>query len=135
LTCLGMPIAVTHGGGTIDGQGETQVGSATVSVFRYRAGRHVIKLSGAVLSDAVAGLSQLIVAELDRAPALLALDVCSVARVDAAAVDVLVLAAALAREVGVSFCLVGVGGGPVEGALMALGLMDLFDVDEPVGDL
>jgi anti-anti-sigma regulatory factor len=130
-----MPIAVTHGGGTIDGQGETQVGSATVSVFRYRAGRHVIKLSGAVLSDAVAGLSQLIVAELDRAPALLALDVCSVARVDAAAVDVLVLAAALAREVGVSFCLVGVGGGPVEGALMALGLMDLFDVDEPVGDL
>jgi hypothetical protein len=29
--------------GTIDDQGETRVGSATVTVFGHRAGRHVIK--------------------------------------------------------------------------------------------
>lgn len=51
-----------------------------------------------------------------------------VAHIDGAGIDALVSAAALAGESDISFCLVGVQGGPVAAALAAAELTELFEI-------
>jgi anti-anti-sigma regulatory factor len=66
--------------------------------------------------------------ELNRSPALLALDLSGVNRIDAEGIDALVSAATQAGESDVSFCLVGVHEGPVEAALAEAELSELFEI-------
>jgi anti-anti-sigma regulatory factor len=66
--------------------------------------------------------------ELNVSPALLALDLTGVNRIDAEGIDALVSAATQAGESDISFCLVGVHGHPVGAALADAELMELFEI-------
>jgi anti-anti-sigma regulatory factor len=66
--------------------------------------------------------------ELYLSPALLALDLTGVNRIDAEGIDALVSAATQAGESDISFCLVGVHGHPVGTALADAELMELFEI-------
>ncbi|RAV06141.1 anti-sigma factor antagonist [Mycolicibacterium sp. GF69] len=110
-------------------------GSIAVSVHRYPGRQHVIGVSGELLSDAVAGLSELIADELTHRPAPLALDLSELQRIDAAGADVLALAATAASTNTIALCLIRSRHEPVHTSLAALGLLELFDVYDSLTDL
>ena len=66
--------------------------------------------------------------ELNLSPALLALDLTGVNRIDTEGIAALVSAATQAGESDISFCLVGVHGPPVGTALADAELMELFEI-------
>ena len=72
--------------------------------------------------------------ELNRSPALLALDLTAVSCIDAEGIDALVLAATQAGESDISFCLVGVHGHPVGTALADAELTELFEIVDADSD-
>ena len=102
--------------------------SVTVKVQRFAMGTNVVHVMGDLRCDAGSALPLIVAEELMRCPALLALDLPGVARIDGAGIDALVSAAALAGESDISFCLVGVQGGPVAAALAAAELTELFEI-------
>jgi anti-anti-sigma regulatory factor len=73
--------------------------------------------------------------ELQKAPAQLALELSEVTRIDHDGVDALVAGATQAGEQDISFCLIVLRGGPVEKALAAGQLTDLFEIYVRVRDL
>ena len=100
----------------------------TVDVRRYPDGRRVVEVNGELLRGTVATMHRVVATELTREPAVLALDLAGITRIDAAGVDALVSAAFLAGEADISFCLVGVHRGPVGAALADGGWMELFEI-------
>jgi anti-sigma B factor antagonist len=110
-----------------EGTGDEQrAGSLTVGVERFSTGKVVVGVAGELL--AAEAMHQAITDELVRGPALLAVDLSEVTRVDAAGIDALVSAAYTAGESDISFCLVGAQGGPVEDEIVAADLTELFEV-------
>ena len=105
---------------------ERRAGSLTVSVKRFSTGDVVVKVAGELL--AALSMHRAIDDELKRSPARLAVDVSQVSRVDTAGIDALASAVAIAGESDISFCLVGVQGGPVEDAIASADLTELFDI-------
>jgi anti-sigma B factor antagonist len=79
-------------------------------------------------------MRQVVANELNRSPALLALDLSRVNRIDAEGIDALVSAATQAGESDISFCLVGVHGQPVETGLAEAGLTELFEIVAAISD-
>lgn len=107
---------------------QTQTCSVTVDVKRSPTNKCVIHVSGELVRGAAATMRQVVANELNRSPALLALDLSWVNRIDAEGIDALVSAATQAGESDVSFCLVGVHVGPVEAALADAELTELFEI-------
>jgi anti-sigma B factor antagonist len=105
---------------------ERRAGSLTVSVKRFSTGDVVVKVAGELL--AALSMHRAIDDELKRSPARLAVDLTRVTRVDTDGIMALALAATTAGESDISFCLVGVQGGPVEDAIAEADLTELFDV-------
>ena len=110
-----------------EGTGDEQrAGSLSVSVERFSTGNVVVRVAGELL--VAAAMQRAITDELMRSPARLAVDVSQVSRVDTAGIDALASAVAIAGESDISFCLVGVQGGPVEDAIASADLTELFDI-------
>ena len=113
---------------------QTQTCSVTVDVKRSPTNKSVIHVSGELLRGASATMRQVVATELNRSPALLALDLSGVNRIDAEGIDALVSAATQAGESDISFCLVGVHAGPVEAALAEAELSELFEILATLSD-
>ncbi|MDT5369293.1 MAG: anti-sigma factor antagonist [Mycobacterium sp.] len=79
-------------------------------------------------------MRRVVATELKRSPALLALDLSGVNRIDAEGIDALVSAATQAGESDISFCLVGVHAGPVGAALAEAELSELFEIFATLSD-
>ena len=92
-----------------------------------------MRIGGELLNDVAADLSQLVAAELTRSPSPLILNVTEVTAVDAAGMNVLVLAACLANESDIALYVTGVNEGPVANALIDFGLADVFEIGEALG--
>jgi anti-sigma B factor antagonist len=107
---------------------QTQTCSVTVDVKRSPTNKSVIYVSGELLRGATATMRRVVANELNLSPALLALDLTGVNRIDAEGIDALVSAATQAGESDISFCLVGVHGHPVGAALADAELMELFEI-------
>jgi anti-sigma B factor antagonist len=107
---------------------QTQTCSVTVDVKRSPTNKSVIHVNGDLLRGATATMRQLVATELNRSPALLALDLSGVNRIDAEGIAALVSAATQAGESDISLCLVGVHGHPVGLALADAELMELFEI-------
>jgi anti-sigma B factor antagonist len=106
----------------------TQTCSVTVDVKRSPTDKSVIHVSGDLLHGASATMRQVVATELNRSPALLALDLSGVNRIDAEGIAALVSAATQAGESDISFCLVGAQAGPVGAALADAKLTELFEI-------
>jgi anti-sigma B factor antagonist len=107
---------------------QSQTCSVTVDVKRSPTNNSVIHVSGELLRGASALMCQVVATELNRSPALLALDLSGVNRIDAEGIAALVSAATQAGESDISLCLVGVHGHPVGIALADAELMELFEI-------
>src|SRR5258705_3412741 len=134
------PIDVTkdaHPEGELNNQAEgrqTQTCSVTVDVKRSPTNKSVIRVSGELVRGATATMRQVVADELNRSPALLALDLSGVSCIDAEGIDALVLAATQARESDISFCLVVVQRQPVRTALGDAELTELFEIVDADSD-
>ena len=113
---------------------QTKTCSVTVDVKRSPTDKSVIHVSGELARGATATMRQVVATELKRSPALLALDLTGVNRIDAEGIDALVLAATQAGESDISFCLVGVQGHPVGTALADAELTELFEIVDADSD-
>jgi anti-anti-sigma regulatory factor len=110
-----------------EGTGDEQrAGSLTVGVKRFSTGDVVVCVAGELL--AAEAMQQAIADELNRSPARLAIDLSQVTGVDNEGIEALASAAATAGESGISFCLVGVQEGPVDDAITAGDVIELFEV-------
>jgi anti-anti-sigma factor len=128
------PIDVTkdaHPEGELNNQAEgrqTQTCSVTVDVKRSLTDKSVIHVSGELVRGTTATMRRVVADELNRSPALLALDLSGVSCIDAEGIDALVLAATQAGESDISFGLVGVHAGAVGAALAEAELTELFEI-------
>ena len=113
---------------------QTQTCSVTVDVKRSPTDKSVIHVSGDLLHGASATMRQVVANELNRSPALLALDLTGVNRIDAEGIDALVSAATQAGESDISFCLVEAQAGPVGAALADAELTELFEIFTSLSD-
>jgi anti-anti-sigma factor len=113
---------------------QTQTCSVTVDVKRSPTDKSVIHVSGELARGATATMRRVVADELNRSPALLALDLSGVSCIDAEGIDALVLAATQAGESDMSFCLVGVQGHPVGTALADAELTELFEIIDADSD-
>ena len=132
-----MPQKNAHPEGELNNQAEgrqTQTCSVTVDVKRSPTNTSVIYVSGELLRGATATMRRVVATELNRSPALLALDLSGVNRIDAEGIDALVSAATQAGESDISICLVGVQAGPVEAALAEAELSELFEILATLSD-
>ena len=126
-----MPQKNAHPEGELNNQAEgrqTQTCSVTVDVKRSPTNTSVIYVSGELLRGATATMRRVVATELNRSPALLALDLSGVLRIDAEGIDAVVSAATQAGESDISLCLVGVHGHPVGTALADAELLELFEI-------
>jgi anti-anti-sigma regulatory factor len=112
----------------------TQTCSVTVDLKRFPTNKSVVYVSGELLRGATATMRRIVANELNRSPALLALDLSGVIRIDAEGIDGVVSAATQAGESDISFCLVGVHGHPVGTALADADLLELFEISAPDSD-
>jgi anti-anti-sigma factor len=132
-----MPQKNAHPEGEFNNQAEgrqTQTCSVTVDVKRSPTNKSVIHVSGDLLRGATATMRRVVATELNRSPALLALDLTGVNRIDAEGIDALVSAATQAGESDISFGLVGVHAGPVGAALAEAELTELFEIFTSLSD-
>jgi anti-anti-sigma regulatory factor len=97
-----------------------------VSVERFSKRNVVVRVAGELL--AAVAVHRAIAEQLKRSPARLAVDLSLVTRIDTDGILALALAAAAAGEADIMFCLVGVQGGPVEEAIAAADLTELFEL-------
>jgi anti-anti-sigma factor len=107
---------------------QTETCSVDVDVKRSPTNESVIYVRGELLRGATATMRRLVADELNRAPALLVLDLSGVIRIDAEGIDAVVSAATQAGESDISLCLVGVHGHPVGPALADAELLELFEI-------
>jgi anti-sigma B factor antagonist len=112
----------------------TQTSSVTIDVKRSPTNNSVRHVSGELLRGATATTRRIVATELNRSPALLALDLSGVNRIDAEGIAALVSAATQAGESDISICLVGVHAGPVEAALAEVELNELFEIRATLSD-
>jgi anti-anti-sigma regulatory factor len=112
--------------------------SIVVNVQRLTAGNTVVHLVGDLIGDATAAMQQTLIDELSRAPALLpallTVDLSAITRIDAGGVHALAAAAAVAGESDRAFCLVAGNAGPVQAALAAEQLSELFEIFSSVSE-
>jgi anti-sigma B factor antagonist len=113
---------------------QTQTCSVTVDVKRSPTNKSVIHVSGELAHGATATMRQVVATELKRSPALLALDLTGVNRIDTEGIAALVSAATQAGESDISFCLVGAQAGPVGAALADAELTELFEIFTSLSD-
>jgi len=116
-----------------DGNGE-RTRSSTINVQRSTAGSTVVNLVGDLIGDAIEAMQQTLVDELSRAPAQLIVDLSAITRIDAGGVHVLAAAAAFAGESDRAFCLVAGRAGPVQAALAAEQLSELFEIFSSISE-
>ena len=91
-------------------------------------------MSGELANGVSATMRQVVATELNRSPALLALDLTGVSRIDTEGIAALVSAATQAGESDISFCLVGAQAGPVGAALADAELTELFEIFTSLSD-
>jgi anti-anti-sigma regulatory factor len=116
-----------------DGE-ETGARSIAVSVQRLTDGNTVVRLGGDLIGDATAAMRQALIDELSRAPAQLIVDLSTITRIDAGGVHALAAVAAVAGESDHAFCLVAGEAGPVQAALAAEQLSELFEIFSSVSE-
>jgi anti-anti-sigma regulatory factor len=113
---------------------ENEPGLIVINVQRLTAGNTVVHLVGDLIGDAPAAMQQALMDELSRAPAQLIVDLSTITRIDACAVHALAAAAAVAGESDLAFCLVAGEAGPVQAALAAEQLSELFEIFSSVSE-
>jgi len=89
-------------------------------VHRSAGGQHLVRMAGELLSDAVAGVAELIAGELGHRPTRLTVDLSEVTNIDAAGADMLASAALLSSEHETLWHLVGIHGGDATRSLSTL---------------
>lgn len=99
-----------------------------ISVQRFPDNRVVVRVSGSLDGDMDADMRQHLTEQLMGRPDVLVLDLSEVSRIDADALGTLIVAAALAGEPDIGFCLVAPQGGPVRAALAAAGATEVFEI-------
>ena len=110
-----------------DGNGQ-RARSIAINVERLTAGNTVVHLDGDLIGDTAAAMQQFLIDELSRAPAQLVVDLSTITHIDAGGVHALATAAAVAGESDRAFCLVAGTAGPVQAALAAEQLSELFEI-------
>lgn len=107
-----------------------QAGSVatTITVQRFPANNTVVNVTGDVVHAVTTAMRRIVANELMRAPSLLVVDLSETSRIDGKGIGALAVAATIAGESDISFCLVTSRGGPVQTALAAAHLEDLFEV-------
>jgi anti-anti-sigma regulatory factor len=108
--------------------------SIVINVQRLTAGNTVVQVIGDLIGDATAAMQQALMDELSRAPALLIVDLSALTRIDAGGAHALAAAAAVAGESDRAFCLVAGKAGPVQAALAAEQLSELFEIFSSVSE-
>ncbi|MCW2659744.1 MAG: hypothetical protein JWP83_896 [Mycobacterium sp.] len=116
-----------------DGNGK-RARSITINVQRLTAGSTVVHLVGDLIGDATAAMQQTLVDELSRAPTQLIVDLSAITRIDAGGVRALAAAAAVAGESDRAFCLVDGRAGPVQAAIAAEQLSELFEIFSSISE-
>lgn len=101
---------------------------------RLTAGNTVVHVVGDLIGDATAALQQALMDELSRAPAQLIVDLSALTGIDAGGAHALAAAAAVAGESDRAFCLVAGKAGPVQAALAAEQLSELFEIFSSVSE-
>jgi anti-anti-sigma regulatory factor len=105
-----------------------------INVERLTAGNTVVHLGGDLIGDAPAATQRALIDELSRAPAQLIVDLSTITRIDAGGLHALAAAAAVAGESDLAFCLVTGKAGPVQAALAAEQLSELFEIFSSVSE-
>jgi anti-anti-sigma factor len=116
-----------------DGNGKRRQ-SIVINVQRLTAGNTVVHLVGDLIGDATAAMQQALIDEMSRAQAQLIVDLSAITHVDAGGVQALAAAAAVAGESDRAFCLVAGKAGPVQDALAAAQLSELFEIFSSVSE-
>jgi anti-anti-sigma regulatory factor len=116
-----------------DGAGK-RARSIAINVQRLPAGDTVVNLRVDLIGYAAAAMQQTLIDELSRAPAQLIVDLSTITTIDAGAVHALAAAAAVAGESDRAFCLVVAKAGPIQTALAAEQLTELFEVFSSVSE-
>jgi anti-anti-sigma regulatory factor len=98
------------------------------------AGHIVVYLDGDLIGDAAVATQRALIDELSRAPAQLIVDLSTIRRIDAGGVHALAAAAAVAGEADRAFGLVVGKSGPVQAALGAEQLSELFEIFSSVSE-
>lgn len=101
---------------------------STISVQRFPTDNTVVQVTGDLLNNVTSAMHRIVAKELMRPPALLVVDLSGIRCIDSQAIHALASAAVIAGESDISFCLVDIAGGPVDAALAAAHLSDLFEV-------
>ncbi|MGV0742853.1 STAS domain-containing protein [Mycolicibacterium sp. XJ870] len=107
-------------------------GAISAEVFRSPTGC-LVRVKGAFTGSAAERTRRLLIAELQRSPRLLALDLSDVSDMDTAATDLLTAIAKLAGEFHIALALTGSLQHRVEDALRRAGLTDLFSTTPTPG--
>jgi anti-anti-sigma regulatory factor len=98
-------------------------------------GPTVVRLDGELIGGAAAAaMQQDLIGELSRAPAQLIVDLSAITSIDANSVRALAAAAVVAGESDDAFCLVTGKAGPVQAALAAAELTELFEIFASVSE-
>jgi anti-sigma B factor antagonist len=118
-----------------DDDGEQELSeSITINVQRLPADNTIVQVVGDATGHATAAMQRTLSDELTRSPALLVVDLSEVQRIGAGAINTLALAAAIAGESDIAFCLVDGHGGHVSAALAEAEVHELFEVFSSVNE-
>jgi anti-anti-sigma factor len=107
---------------------EGKRGEVSYSVQRLPSGISVVRAAGDLDGESHSRMHRLILDEVGREPLQLVLEVSGVTSVDAAAVEALISASALAGESDISLCLVASPTSPMVEALAAADLIERFEI-------
>lgn len=117
-----------------DDDGEQELSeSIAINVQRLPADNTIVQVVGDATGHATAAMQRTLSDELTRSPALLVVDLSEVQRIGAGAINTLALAAAIAGESDIAFCLDG-HGGHVSAALAEAEVHELFEVFSSVNE-
>jgi anti-anti-sigma factor len=97
-------------------------------VRRLPAGITIVEATGDLSGRASSQVYQLIADELVLKPAQLVLELSDATSVDAAAVEAVTSASALAGESDISFCLVAAHDSPIVRAISSAGMIERFEI-------
>jgi anti-anti-sigma regulatory factor len=109
-------------------EGYVSENSLEIETYTATAGTNVIRVVGDFCGEGAVRVRRTLAGELTGSPAVLALDLSEVVRIDAEGVDALHMAAELSADEDIGLCLVAPAQGAVKAALDAVESTDTFEI-------
>jgi anti-anti-sigma regulatory factor len=115
-------------GGKVNSYARKDPVTGAASLRRLVGNRIVVRVAGDLRGDAITELRRTVLGELKEAPEQLVIDLSDVTGPDTGLIKVLESAAEWAGEEDISLSLAMAAGGPVHAALIAMELVELFEI-------